>query len=260
MVSIAAIAGMAVTTIVSIGLPVAIYLVLRRRLVLKFIPALVGAATFVVMALILEPLLHQLVLRPAADGSVALRDNNPVLFALYAIFAAGIFEETGRFVAFKLLRNRYQGVRTAVSYGIGHGGIESILLVGLTMITNLALALAINAGLAADLPAIVSQSLTQTDAGIFYLGGAERVLAIVTQLALSVLVWVAATQPGKWWLFPVAIATHALFDLPAVLYQLNVLDIVVTELLLACLAAALAVIGWRVVAAHLAAEKTASAA
>ncbi|MDR1237738.1 MAG: YhfC family intramembrane metalloprotease [Propionibacteriaceae bacterium] len=256
MVSITVMAGMVFAAVVAIGLPIAIYLVLRRRLELKFIPTLVGAGVFIVMVLVLEHTLHTFVLQPAADGSIALIKTNPAFYATYAVLAAGIFEETGRFVAFKLLRKRYQGVRTAISYGIGHGGIEAILLVGLNMVAYLALAVMINTGSGPALPPVVTDLLAQFDLSSLLLGGVERVFAIVIQLTLSVLVWVAATQQGKWWLYPVAIVVHALIDVPAVLLQIGMLDIVSVELIVAALAAVLAVVGWRIVTANLAAEKS----
>jgi uncharacterized membrane protein YhfC len=260
MISSAVMAGMAFAAVVAFGLPIGCYLVLRRRLGLKFIPTLVGAGVFIVMVLVLEQTLHAFVLQPAADGSITLIKTNPALFVLYAVLAAGIFEETGRFVAFKLLRKRYQGVRTAVSYGIGHGGIEAILLVGLNMIAYLVLAAMINMGSGATLPTAVTDLLAQLDLSNLLLGGVERVFAIAVQLSLSVLVWVAATQSGKWWLYPVAVVVHALVDLPAALFQAGMLDVVSVELLTGCLAAGMAVIGWRIVSANLAAEKSALAA
>ena len=59
-----------------------------------------GAGIFFLFAMVLEQMLHQLVLRspagPTLQGSVWLT-------GLYGGLAAGVFEEVGRFCAFKLV-------------------------------------------------------------------------------------------------------------------------------------------------------------
>jgi uncharacterized membrane protein YhfC len=70
---------MAISALIAIGLPVGLFLVWRRRFKLKLVPALVGAGMFFVFVLILEQLLHVVVLQPAADGSIALRQSAPLL-------------------------------------------------------------------------------------------------------------------------------------------------------------------------------------
>ena len=59
---------------------------------------------------------------------------------------AGVFEEVGRYLAFRFLLKRYTNRRDAVTYGIGHGGIEAILVLGLTAINNIAIAQLVNSG------------------------------------------------------------------------------------------------------------------
>jgi uncharacterized membrane protein YhfC len=242
---------MAVSATVAIGLPVALFLIWRRRYNLRLIPALVGAGMFVLFALVLEQLLHMVVLNPSADGSIALRESSPFLFALYGILAAGIFEETARLIAFMFLKRRYTGVGTGLSYGIGHGGIEAILLIGLAMINNIVFSVMINNGSAAalsDLPQVATaiDSLVNMDPHLFLLGGLERIAAIATQISLSVLVWIAVSK-RRIWLYPVAIALHALTDLPAVLAQVGALNnMLLVEAILFVLAAALVAITVRI--------------
>ena len=51
---------------------------------------------------------------------------------------AGIFEETGRFLAFKTVLRKKQGKDiNALMYGAGHGGFEAAALLGITMINNI---------------------------------------------------------------------------------------------------------------------------
>jgi uncharacterized membrane protein YhfC len=48
------------------------------------------------------------------------------LYAVLGALLAGLFEETGRFIAFKFLLKKRTDRKTAISYGIGHGGFEAI--------------------------------------------------------------------------------------------------------------------------------------
>ena len=61
----------------------------------------------------------------------------------------------------------------------------------------------------------------------------ERILAIVLHTSLSVIVFASIKMKGRLCLYPAAIVLHAIFDVPAVLYQRGVItSIGLTELLL----------------------------
>jgi uncharacterized membrane protein YhfC len=217
MISSLSILCMAASATVSIGLPIGLFLGLRNRLGLKAVPMLLGGAGFILFALILEQMFHLLMLD---NGSFELKAI-PILFVVYLPFAAGLFEETARFVIFHLIKRSYPAPATGVSYGVGHGGIESILLAGVTMIANLIVALSINAGgtrVLEALPDYASQ-LANTAPAIFLVGGLERISAICLQIALSIMVWTAVNRNGRWWLYPAAIGVHAGVDLSPSMYQ-----------------------------------------
>jgi uncharacterized membrane protein YhfC len=225
---------MAVSTLLSIGLPVGLLLIVRKKFGFPIPPMIFGIAGFILFALVLESILHRIVLQPNADGTIALR-SQPFLYTLYVGLAAGIFEETARFIAFLLLKKKQKkesqenaGIQTALSYGIGHGGVEAILLVGLSMINNLVLSVMINANLTqslGDAPLVTAaiDSLIQTPSFLFLVGGLERIAAMGAQLSLSLWVWSAVFKRGKMWMYPAAIFLHALIDVPAALYQVGTL-------------------------------------
>jgi len=247
MIPVLSIVFMGVSAVISIGLPIALYVALRKNYGLKAVPMLVGAAAFIVFAMVLEQLLHYFVLRPAPDGTIGLK-NNPLLYMLYGCFAAGIFEETARFLSFSLLKRKYGGIGAGLSYGIGHGGFESAILVGATLISSVVLSIAFNAGMIEKfgLPAqTVEQLAAAKDMNPFLhlAGGFERISAVVIQISLSLIVWHSVIKKGKWWLYPVAILLHAAIDAPAALMQSGVLkSVVITEGIVAASAAALAAI------------------
>ena len=211
----------------SIAFPIGLMLYFRRKGG-KWAAFLTGAATFILFAMILESILHNLLfLTPLW----AVLQGNIWLYGLYGGLAAGVFEETGRFLAFKLfLKNEREPV-ISLSYGIGHGGVEAILLVGLTMVNNLVLAAAVSAGGTTD-PAVLelAEQLASTPAGMFLWAAFERVGAIILHLSLSVLVFAAVREPGKKWLFSAAILIHAAADFIAVVSNAY-LPVVATEII-----------------------------
>ena len=206
------IAAMVLVFLLTIAVPLGVMAFLRRKGG-SWRTFLVGAATFIVFAMVLESILHNLVLR---SGIGPILQGNIWLYGLYGGLAAGIFEETGRFLAFRfVLKNRRDRI-TALSYGIGHGGIEAFLLAGLTMAGNLVLGLSYINGAALPEEIVPSiESLLATPAVMFLWAGVERLSAMTLHTALSVLVF-TAVRTNRRWLFPAAILFHFAVDFLAV--------------------------------------------
>jgi len=213
--STGAAAAIIFTFLITTAVPLGVMLLLRRRSG-AWTAFLTGAGTFIVFALILEPLLHNLVLRSGIGTAI---QNNIWLYGLYGGLAAGIFEETGRFIAFRfVLRNRRdrRDRTTALSCGIGHGGMEAFLLVGLTMASNLILGLTYS-GVETPPPEIAAalETLFTVPAVHFLWSGFERLTAMALHMSLSVLVF-ASVRTERRWLFPAAVLAHAAVDFAAV--------------------------------------------
>jgi uncharacterized membrane protein YhfC len=229
-VSVLSMVFMAVSAVVSIGTPVFLFCFFRKRFAMSAVPMWAGAAAFVVFAMVLEKIIHFVVLHPSPTGEIALK-SQPALYVLYGCFMAGIFEETARFVMFSLLKKKYSGIGTGLSYGIGHGGVEAVLIAGVAMISNLVFSIMINNGTTALFPASVQGAamdkivtgLTDTAPYIFLMGGIERIFAIAIQISLSVIVFYSVYSTGKRWLFPLAILLHAIIDCPIAIMQTGVI-------------------------------------
>lgn len=191
---------------------------------------LVGAGTFFLFAMVLEGIFHSLVLGSGLGQAI---QGSIWIYGLYGGLAAGIFEETGRYLAFRLALRGRRGRIAALSYGLGHGGCEAFLLLGVTYINNLILLFTAAAGgnLAPELAGAAEQ-LAAIPAAMYLWAGLERAAAIAFHMACSVLVFTAATRPGKRWLFPAAIALHAAMDFAAVTANAY-LPVALTELLVA---------------------------
>ena len=246
---------MAANAFLGIAVPVclAVYLVRKHRAKLSSI--LIGAGTFILFALVLESILHQLVLK-GPHGSDIL--GNTLLYALYGGLAAGVVEETGRFLSMKfLMKKEPSKPLPGIAYGVGHGGAEMLIIFGITMINNLVISALINSGQADAIFAKVPEEaagqlqaqldqLQTLGAGTLLIGLWERFSALILHLGLSMLVWVAVRKGGKWlWLFPAAIVLHAIVDAGAVLLQKST-GLVPLELIVMAEAIAVAAIGYTV--------------
>ncbi|MBO4340685.1 MAG: YhfC family intramembrane metalloprotease [Bacteroidales bacterium] len=244
---------MAVAALLGFAVPVLLALWLVRKFNIHWQTILIGAGTFIVFALVLESILHQVVLKGPYGTQLM---SNVWYYALYGGLAAGLFEETGRFLSMKiLLRREPSSALPGLGYGAGHGGIEMLIIFGVSMISNLLMSVMINNGQADVLTAKVpEESLAQVQAqfaalqglgaGTIAIGLWERISALVLQLGLSMLVWTAVRRGGKWlWLFPAAILLHALVDAAAVVLSKSV-GMVAVEIVVCALAIAVGAMGW----------------
>ena len=189
-------AGMAVSLLVSLAAVIAVFLYGRKKLHAPIASFFVGFGTFVLFALVLESLLHNLIY-PTSVGQKIW--GSTWLYALYGGAAAALFEETGRIFAAKTFLRRRNDPENAFMYGAGHGGVEALTVGAITQISNLSLAFMINAGKAADILSPLSGA--QYDAALqqlrslcgegtgFFLAGYERVLALATHICMSMLLF-----------------------------------------------------------------------
>jgi uncharacterized membrane protein YhfC len=189
---------------------------------------IMGIAGFILFALILERSIHSIFF-----GKFTLREK-PLVYIIYGIFMAGIFEETARFISFKILKRKYNSIGTGLAYGIGHGGIEAILLAGLSMIDAIIFSIILNAG---DIETITGKlqgetleqintqitTILTTSPYLFLVSGIERVFAICIQLSLSIIVFYSVYGKNKLWLYPLSIILHAIIDIPAAAMQVGVI-------------------------------------
>ena len=198
-----AIVGVICSIVLSMGVPIALFIAGRVKLKARISSFLIGAGTFLLFAMLLEQLLHVLVIQFCGLNA----QSRPWLYYVYAALAAAVFEETGRLIAMKFWMKKWLDFPNALMYGIGHGGVEAILIGGLSGISNLVSMLMINSGAMqntlAALPAesanqTVSQlsALWTTPAPLFFVSGIERISAIILHIGLSLLIY-RAVKTGK---------------------------------------------------------------
>lgn len=212
----------------SIILPIMLLIIWKFKSRYDVKPFVIGAICFFVSALVIESFVHSLVL--GIDSPVSRAINNSVfLYVLYGCLAAGIFEETGRLIGFKYLLKHDNKKEASIMYGIGHGGIEAIMLVGVTFVLYWAIMkgfIKVDATTEMQLKPILS-SLTTFQCLMSMI---ERTYAVFFHIALSIIVFISVHENKKS-LFFLAILLHALLNIPAALYQRNILGLLTVEMM-----------------------------
>ena len=227
-----------------IAVPLAIAIVWKIRKKEPFTSILPGAAFFLLFALILEKPIQNVLVFPTAMGLPdhalsLLLSANPVLLALVTGLFPGVFEETGRLVAFKTVLKKRKNRETSVSYGIGHGGFEVMFVMGVTYIQYIAYAVMINTGtiealmeqVASQAPEQIGSVETVVNALVSFafadLGIAvfERIFAVMFHVGASMLVFYACKDKKHFWLYPLAIVLHTVMDSIAAMKVFGVISI-----------------------------------
>ena len=196
----------------------------RKKYKINFAVLGLGAVAFFASSQVLEKIVHLLVLHPQKDGTVPLMTENPLLYVIYGICMAALFEETARLIFFKWLeKKRTLEDSDALAYGLGHGGLE-LLYLGMGSLISLLILFSLlessNPDLANLLPKNTLETVQSLSGWQVYLLGVERVLALVMQIGLSFWVYQAVRQ--KNWIYLVtAYGFHAFFDLAPSLSQVG---------------------------------------
>ena len=196
----------------------------RKKYKINFAVLGLGAVAFFASSQVLEKIVHLLVLHPQKDGTVPLMTENPLLYVIYGVCMAALFEETARLVFFKWLeKKRALEDSDALAYGLGHGGLE-LLYLGMGSLISLLILFSLlessNPDLATLLPKNTLETVQSLSGWQVYLLGVERVLALVMQIGLSFWVYQAVRQK-KWIYLVAAYGLHALFDLAPSLSQVG---------------------------------------
>ena len=156
--------------------------------------------------------------------------------------AAGLFEETGRLVAFRTVLKKSDDKQDSLSYGLGHGGFEALYL-GYQIVTVGIMMAMINKGGIDSVAKGASPEMTQqlldsikqyssNDMLHALLFGFERIPAVFVHISGSVLVY-AAVKERKTGLYLLAMFLHFAIDYTLVLYYAEILPLWVTEILFA---------------------------
>lgn len=238
MVGQSAFAGMISEVVLSIGFPVVLLIILKKKNLLSWKAVGVGVLVFIIFSQVLEKTLHAIMIAPT--GTALKWTDNPYVFVLYAGLAAGIFEEIGRYIGFKWFLKNKHGYGDGLSLGVGHGGMEALMIGAFAGVYSIIFAHMINSGTLPDVSAQVSAAqladikkhFISQGFGTYFIAGVERLVAVIIQVFLSLVVLLAVRRHAfKYVLY--AIGIHAIFDFLPAMYQANIISSLwVTETIL----------------------------
>ena len=218
---------MLLTAVLGIALPLIAAIIWCRKKHEPFTTVLIGAATFLLFAIVIEKPLQALVI--SLDSPVSQFVNaRPVLWGIIVGLFPGLFEETGRFVAFKTVLRKRKQRETGLSHGIGHGGFEALFILGITYIEYFVFAIMLNQGSFVELmiepvkdtltPEVVKQitgiveQITTFSAATMGVALVDRLIAVLYHIGASIMVFYAVKDKKKWWLYPLSILIHTVID------------------------------------------------
>lgn len=219
MVPLASIVSIGIALVVCFGVPIGGLLLLRRRY-----PRVGRAFACGILAFFASQLVTRIPLMTLVVPRLPEALHGFLLSVPVASFTAGLFEETGRLVVMVLLMKAFHRLADGLAFGLGHGGLEAMVLVGLTMVNNLVIAVAINTGswasIAKTLPAaqatLIERAITTTSWYLFLVAGVERVGAIGLHVTLSLIVLAGVVHGRRALAWLAAVLLHGTVNLAVV--------------------------------------------
>jgi uncharacterized membrane protein YhfC len=217
--------SLGIATFFEIVFPLALAFYVSRRLHVRWRYFWYGVAVFAAVQLFTRvPLVYVLniVLAPQLKASQTFVWGWLFILAL----TAALFEEVGRYFGYRIFMGKEEKTWSkGVMYGIGHGGLESIVLVGLlssalSLVNILSIQLLDITKLPAEQQATLHDrfaALAAQPVWLPLLGGYERLCAIVFHIAMSIVVLQAFRRGQMRWLW-YAVGLHFLLDFGAVAF------------------------------------------
>lgn len=195
-------------------------------------PFWLGMAAFVVSQMVIRIPILNFVLPQFAWFHVM--QMNVWGYGLFLGLTAALFEEGARWLVMRFLMKNCRERCHGLAFGLGHGGIEAILIVGLNYLVALVMTLCGSGNL-----------LPFTVAGVF-LGSWERFSTILFHTGLSLIILYGVREKKSVRYLTIAVFLHTLTDAACVIlpqgYGIGVIPI---ELFLTVVAVLAFVWGWK---------------
>lgn len=193
------------------GIPIGylIYLILTKKQRVKYF--LCGMLVFLISQVFLRiPIIQKLL--PKMNWYIIMTSIYPIIYCVFLGITAGLFEEIGRFLGFKIFRKNNLSWGDGVAFGIGHGGIEAIIFGGIANLQNLIIVISSSNCAKAIMNAnSIRTTIQSLNSMVVLLGGIERLSAIIIHVVLSLLVLYGIQKNNKKYLI-LAILVHGIID------------------------------------------------
>jgi len=211
--------------LIEIGMPVTLAILIIKKFKVHWLVVVTGVLTFIGSQVVHIPLLQIPNLLQKAGLNIVLPSEWAIGWqALYLGLYAGLCEETARWVGYRALKSKAASYRSAFGLGVGHGGVESVI-VGVVVLASVLSAVLFNPttaaaqGMSGEMVKLTTAKIAEFWSSPWHLplaGAVERVTAVSAQLLMSVFVW-KAVQKRSWLWYLLAVGYHALLDGTAVI-------------------------------------------
>jgi uncharacterized membrane protein YhfC len=160
--------------------PVGLGFMMKRRLGVSWRWFFVGAALFLasIIRFPLNQYVSSAVLTQGYGNTLTM-----LILAAFPSLTAGVFEEGARYIAYRYVIEDHS-LKNGLMYGAGHGGMESIFIVGVNVLT-LGVLLLVNPY---SIPQPILGSILMSPAYLPLVGLYERLGTMTLQIGLSVMV------------------------------------------------------------------------
>lgn len=192
-----------------------VFLGVRKKI--SPVPVVVGALAFFISQIVLRiPMINAL---SAQQWFQTFAASQLIVYLLILSFTAGLFEESARLVGVRFFCRKHRAYTDAISFGLGHGFCEAILLVGFTHLNSLIYAVMINTGtfsiLTETSPQAAEQittALMSAQASTIYLAVLERVFAVLFHMFATMLIFQGVNRRRSFLYYVLAVLAHTLFN------------------------------------------------
>jgi len=196
------------TILICFGIPLGalLYALVRKRSYVRYF--LFGVVGFAVFQIAIRVPLLNLITTTAPYIKLSL--SSPYALAVLVAFSAALAEIIPRIGFLAVARKKEFDLKIPLFYGLGHGGIEAIYLLGIPSIN------------------ILMHPVSMGYSDTIILGGFERIPAMILQVALSMLVY-KGLYYRKISLVLAVVVLHTLIDTLALTYRVFGLSLIQVE-------------------------------
>jgi uncharacterized membrane protein YhfC len=197
-------------------LPITVFIFLQKKYKRLFKSFLLGALAFFISQIVIRiPILNNLL--PNFFWYNIFQVKYPYLYWIFLGLTAGIFEEVFRLFFIKTCMKRNHHFIDSISFGMGHGAIEAMIITGLSNLNLLIYSIMINNGTLylnslnlpqATLDTIFYQCTNLKGFDVIF-GGIERIIAMGIHIGLTVIIFegIIKKKTFKYLIFAVLIHT-----------------------------------------------------
>lgn len=194
-----------IALLITIGLPIVAGIWLNKKLNLTWRVITLGALGYFVVQALVTLLISGLA--GLVDNGVLVLSNHAfiVVQLTMSILFGALLGVIVRWAAMKYYRESLSGLNAALGIGLGYGGVESIIRVGLpllmtyiTMLSNIR----IDPQTTQLTPELIAQieALWQVSAWVPLAGSLERIAALVMHITVTMLIWQSFLRKNNLWL------------------------------------------------------------